>query len=145
MGRLTTVVQGVQVRSFTYDDLGRLLTETHPETSTTSYSYDANGNILSRTDARGIVTTFTYDELNRVTQKSYSDGTPSVSYYYDSQPSGSPIATINPIGRLTKITRTVSGVTASTYYSYCNCSSVTQEATVINDGTAKDLYHELRL
>ncbi len=137
MGRLVTIIQGVQSRSFTYDNLGRLLAETHPESGTTSYSYDANSNVLSRTDARGVGTYYTYDELNRVTQKTYSDGTPSVSYQYDGQPSGSPIAIVNPVGRLTKLTRTVSGVTVSSYYSYCNCSSVTQEATVINDGTVR--------
>jgi RHS repeat-associated protein len=137
MGRLYAIRQGVQTRSFTYDDLGRLLTETHPESGTTSYSYDANSNMVTKTSARGIVTTFTYDELNRVTQKSYSDGTPSVTYYYDTQPSGSPIATVNPVGRLTGVTRTVSGVTVSSYYSYCGCSSITEEATVINDGTPR--------
>jgi YD repeat-containing protein len=44
----------------------------------------------------------------------------------------------NPVGRLTKVSTTVSGVTVSNYYSYhCSCSSFSQEATVINDGTAK--------
>ncbi len=137
MSRLSAITQGSQSRLFTYDDLGRLLTETHPESGTTSYTYDANSNMISKTSARGIVTTFTYDELNRVTQKSYSDGTPSVTYYYDTQPSGSPIATVNPVGRLTGVTRTVSGVTVSSYYSYCGCSSITEEATVINDGTPR--------
>jgi RHS repeat-associated protein len=137
MGRLTAISQGIQTRSFTYDNLGRLLTETHPESGTTSYSYDANSNMVSKTNARGILTTISYDELNRVTQKSYSDGTPSVTYYYDTQPSGSPIATVNPVGRLTGVTRTVSGITVSSYYAYCSCSSITEEATVINDGTPR--------
>jgi RHS repeat-associated protein len=137
MGRLITITQGVQTRSFTYDALGRLKTETHPENGTTSYSYDANSNIVTRTDARNVTTTYAYDELNRVTSKTYSDGTPSVTYFYDSQPSGSPITIQNPVGRLTKVSTTASGVTASTYYSYCNCSSVSKESTVITDGTTK--------
>jgi RHS repeat-associated protein len=87
---------------------------------------------------RGITTVYTYDELNRVTQKTYSDTTPSVSYYYDYAPPGSPISVLNPLGRLTRVsTTTSSGVTATSYYSYCSCSSVDQEATVITDGITK--------
>ena len=33
----------------------------------------------------------THDELNRITIKTYSDGTPQVSYSYDVQPGDSPI------------------------------------------------------
>ena len=137
MGRLLAIVQGIQTRSFTYDNLGRLLSETHPESGTTTYSYDANSNLVTRTDARGITTTHYYDELNRTTQKTYSDATPQVSYYYDSAPPGSPISIAYPIGRLTRVTTTAGSVTAASYYSYCSCSSVDQEATVITDGTAK--------
>ena len=137
MARLLTIVQGIQTRSFTYDDLGRMLSETHPESGTTIYSYDANSNLVGKTDARGISAFYTYDELNRVTQKYYSDATPSASYYYDSAPPDSPISILNPVGRLTRVTTTASGVTASSYYSYCSCSSVDQEETVITDGTTK--------
>ncbi len=137
LSRLITITQGVQTRSFTYDDLGRLKSETHPESGTTSYTYDLNSNVLTRTDARGIVTYYTYDALNRVTLKSYSNGTPSVSYWYDSAPPGSPISIANPVGRLTRITTTASGATVTNYYSYCNCSSVDREATVITDGTTR--------
>jgi RHS repeat-associated protein len=137
LGRLTLISQGVQTRSFTYDSLGRLLTETLPETGTTSYIYDENSNVISRTDSRGVTTTNTYDELDRITYRSYTDGTPAVSYFYDSQPGDSPITILNPVGRLTKVQTTASGVTVSSFYSYCNCSSVNLEATVINNGTAK--------
>ncbi len=137
LGRLSAIIQGVQTRSFTYDDIGRLKSETHPESGTATYSYDANSNLHVKTEARGISTTFTYDELNRVVSKTYSDGTPSVSYFYDSQPAESPISILNPIGRLTRVTTTASGVTTSNYYSYCNCSSVDLEATVITDGITK--------
>jgi RHS repeat-associated protein len=137
MGRLITVVQGVQTRSFTYDNLSRLLSETHPESGTATYTYDYNSNLLSKTDARGISTIYTYDELNRVTQKTYSDTTPSVSYYYDYAPPGSPISILNPVGRLTRVSTTTGSVIATNYYSYCSCSSVDQEATVITDGITK--------
>ena len=136
LGRLTTISQGVQTRTFTYDALGRQLSETHPESGTTAYTYDANSNVLTRTDARGIVTTSAYDELNRITSKTFSDGTAGVTFTYDVQPVGSPITISNPIGRLTKVATTTSGVTASHYYSYCNCSSVDRESTVISgDGS----------
>jgi YD repeat-containing protein len=63
-----------------------------PEGGTTSYYYTTSGGALcannqklvcQRTDARGITTTYTYDALDRLTGKSYSNGDPSVTYYYD--------------------------------------------------------------
>jgi len=137
LGRLTQIVQGIQTRSFTYDNLGRLLSETHPEKGTTSYTYDANSNVLTKTNARGITTSYTYDALNRVTLRAYSDGTPSVSYIYDSAPGDSPISIQNVIGRLAKKTTTAGGITVSNFYSYCNCSSLEREATVIFDGITR--------
>lgn len=56
---------GWQPRTFSYDYLGRLLSETNPETGTTTYTYDtvndtgigctvnAAGNLVEKTDARG--------------------------------------------------------------------------------------------
>jgi RHS repeat-associated protein len=45
------------------------------------------GNVTSRKDARGITTTYAYDPLNRLTSKSYSDGTtPTARYGYDGNP-----------------------------------------------------------
>ncbi len=140
LGRLAAITQGVQTRSFTYDDMGRLLTETYPETGTTSYVYDANSNVVLKTDSRGIVTSITYDELNRPTYKSYSDGTPTVSYYYDGQPGDSPITAAYPIGRLTRVMTTTSGITAKNFYSYCSCTSVIQESMTIFDGSTTKTY-----
>ena len=81
---LTGVVQGgSRNRSFVYDSLKRLTSATNPESGTVSYTYDNDGNSLTRKDARSITTTYTYDVLNRVTQKSYSDGTPTANYLYD--------------------------------------------------------------
>lgn len=83
-GNLTQVVQGQQQRSFAYDSLGHLISANGPETGTISYIYDRDSNLTKKQDARNIVTTLTYDSLNRVLSRTYSDGTPDVSYFYDS-------------------------------------------------------------
>lgn len=54
---------------FTYDPLGRQLTQTRAG-STMSFEYDAVGNRTKRTDYNGTVTNYTYDNLNRLTQGS---------------------------------------------------------------------------
>lgn len=95
---LTGVTQaGSQTRSFTYNGRSQLLTANNPETGPVCYGqssstgcangYDANGNLVAKTDARGITTTYGYDALNRLTGRSYSDSTPSDSYWYDTAPS----------------------------------------------------------
>src|ERR1041385_4000664 len=104
---LTQVSQGSQTRTFVYDSLKRLTSATNPENGSAGYTYDNNGNLLTRTDARGVVTTIAYDVLNRPTAKTYSDGTPNIAYFYDSQslPAGAP--TFNrgySTGRLVAVT-----------------------------------------
>jgi RHS repeat-associated protein len=84
LDNLTSVTQGSTTRSFGYSSLKRLTSATNPESGSVTYVYDANGSLTSRTDARNITTTFsTYNGLDQVTGKSYSDGTPSVSYSYN--------------------------------------------------------------
>lgn len=102
LDNLTAVLQGVQTRSFTYDSLGRLTSATNPESGTVNYpSYDGNGNLLQKTDVRGTIT-YTYDALKRVTSRSYTDGTPMVTFQYDAT------GVANSKGRLTKVISTVS-------------------------------------
>jgi RHS repeat-associated protein len=112
LGNLRKVDQGGQLRYFMYDSLGRLIRAKNPEqtgnvsadadfpslTDTTSgtsngdwsmgYTYDADGNLAKRKDTRNVVTTYTYDNLNRVTQTSYSDGTATHIFGYDSATNG---------------------------------------------------------
>jgi YD repeat-containing protein len=88
LGDLTSVAQGAETRTFTYDGLGRLKTSVQPESGTTGYAYDAVGNLQSKTDARGVETSYSYDALNRVVQKTYTDGTPAVTYTYDAAGAG---------------------------------------------------------
>jgi YD repeat-containing protein len=47
-----------------------------------------SGQLTSAYDARNIQTQFRYDNLNRVYQVTYSDGTPTVSNYYDQASTG---------------------------------------------------------
>ena len=77
-----------QERSFVYDSLSRLGSETHPESGTASYRYDANGNLKRRTDARGISTTYSYDSLDRLETTDYTDGTPTTTVTYDQGANG---------------------------------------------------------
>ena len=107
LGNLTQVNQGGQTRSFSYSSLSRLTSATNPEVHNaqgtpvpTTYQYDANSNLTLRTDARGVATTYIYDALNRVISRSYSDGTPTVTYTYDTL--------LNGKGRLTSVSSSVS-------------------------------------
>jgi RHS repeat-associated protein len=113
MGNLLGVTQGaLAARTFTYDSLSRLLTSINPETGSTNYVYATSSGALcngdlegacQKTDSRNTTTTYTYDALNRLTQKSFSDGTPSVKFGYDQSTvtlNTSPISISNSIGRL---------------------------------------------
>lgn len=109
LDNLTTVSQGAQTRTFVYSSLKRLMSANNPENGTIVYGYDNNGNLTSKVDARSITTSFAYDLLNRVTTRTYSDGTPGVTYTYDAA------AVTNSKGRLTSIS---SSVSATNYTSY---------------------------
>jgi RHS repeat-associated protein len=97
---------GDRVRTFSYDSLSRLLCASNPENSTapcpltstatytpgtTGYTYDANGNLTiktspapNQTGSATVTASYSYDALNRLIQKSFSDGTtPTVKYGYD--------------------------------------------------------------
>lgn len=111
LGNLLTVSQGTQTRSFTYDSLSRLRTALNPESGTVTYTYDDNGNLLTKTDSRvpAVTTTYAYDALNRATTRSYSDGTPTVTYAYDSG------AVANGKGRLASVSSSVSSYSYGGY------------------------------
>ena len=130
---LTGVTQGSQTRSYHYDGLARLTQATTPESGITYYYYTTSGGALCsgspsavcrRTDARGITTTYAYnDPLNRLTGKSYSDGTPAATYAYDQASvtvgSWGPYTITNPKGRLTSaVTTSGSSLRTALVYSY---------------------------
>lgn len=101
-----------RVRRFTYDSLSRLLSSKNPESGTISYQYDPDSNVSSKTDARGITITYGYDQVHRLTQKSYSDGSSPVSFFYDSYPG---VSSDNSIGR---IVHQSNNVNAAEFFSY---------------------------
>ena len=140
---LSTVTQGSQTRTFTYDSLARLTSEANPESGTTHYCYTSSGSACAtpdtgttlcsgdrsdtcrRTDARSITTTYAYsDVLNRLTAKSYNDGvTPTANFSYDqssvSVGSWSSGTLLNYKGRMTEATTTSGSTTKSgVVYSY---------------------------
>jgi RHS repeat-associated protein len=108
-----------RTRTFTYDSLSRLLTTSNPESGNITYTYDNDGNVHTKTDARNIATTYNYDALNRLGGKSYSDGTETVYYNYDTPPGWMSDST-NVVGRLANTSNSSGGsadgkATAATY------------------------------
>ena len=99
-----------RMRTFKYDDLGRLLMESTPEAGAICYGtwngttcvdgYDANGNLMTKSTGRGIIK-YTYDVLNRMLTKTGSNL--NYQYGYDTTanfPQLQGITAYNAIGRL---------------------------------------------
>jgi RHS repeat-associated protein len=133
-------------RSFVYDSAERLTSETTPEQGTITYTYVNGGGGLcsgnltapcARTDARGVTATYSYDTLGRLTGKTYSDATPTISYSYDqsgaygltiangagertsmADGTGTSAWSYDTMGRVVAEKRTIGGVTKSAGYSY---------------------------
>ena len=156
---LLSVTQGSQLpcmsgttavsRSFTYDSVGRLVNACNPESGTTNYSYPTSNtgacsgdpsDVCTRTDARGITTTYTYnDSLNRLTSKTYSDGTPTATFSYDLTNVWGD-STTNAVGRLV-LAQTLSGSTLLTgnafeTYDPMGRPKVYRQCTPYNCGTS---------
>jgi RHS repeat-associated protein len=81
-----------------------------------------------------VVTTYTYDELNRLTQKSYSDGTPAAKYYYDSTDCLNLSVSCYNIGRRTGMSEG-SGSTPTTKWAYDAMGNILRESRTINGVT----------
>jgi RHS repeat-associated protein len=98
-----------QTRTFAYDDMGRMTSETNPESATTTYTYGTDatcgtskGDLVKKVDAVGNTTCFVYDALHRQTSVTYSGpysgNTPNKYFVYDS-------ATVNSVAMANAKTR----------------------------------------
>ena len=125
-----------QPRSYAYDSLGRVTSSTTPESGTvTTYYTDSGGATCAVEpglpcqiqDARGVLKTFSYDGINRPIGVAYSDGTPSVTYQYDTGGQ-----TAFALGRLTKI---LEGPTNSQTFTYDNFGRIKSISHVIDSTT----------
>ncbi|RPE77879.1 RHS repeat-associated protein [Frondihabitans sp. PhB161] len=105
LSKITPVTgSGLGVKSFSYDDFGRMSTQSDGAGRSTTYTYDKNdkllttafsdgtgtvtntyddaGNLLTQASASGTVTN-AYDQLSRLTSTSNSAGGGTISYGYD--------------------------------------------------------------
>ena len=134
LGNLTGVTQNsqpngtTQTRSYSFDSLSRLTSETNAESGTTSYTYDSaagctgtySGDLVKRVDAAGNTSCFTYDALHRNLSVTYPSGTyasvtPSKYFVYDA-------ATVNSVSMANAKSRV-----AEAYTCFSPCSSKTTD------------------
>lgn len=115
LGKLTKLTDAAgNVRNFTYDTLGQLLTseDLHSPSDTlfgtTTYTYDNAGNMVTILNPRNQTINYVYDKLNRPTSEDYAGGSGTeVSYTYDTDTNG--------IGRLYQSVRQGGATTTYTY------------------------------
>jgi RHS repeat-associated protein len=133
-GNLVQVTQSIpggvtQNRYFKFDSLGQLTHERQVEQGaphsqndpvtgnnvwSRRYSYNSQGQVADVYDALQVNTHLVYDGLNRVTGISHSDGTPSISFFYDqARPGG-----YYNQGLLTSVTTAPSGNSPQTTLEY---------------------------
>jgi RHS repeat-associated protein len=94
-----------QTRTYVYDDLSRMTSETNPESGTTTYTYDTDttcgtskGDLVKKIDAVGDTICYVYDALHRPTSITVASGT---------------YASSTPIKKLVYDSATVNGVVMS--------------------------------
>ena len=67
-----------------YDEASGVMTnKVYADGKGPKYNYTPDGKLAKRTWARGIVTDYTYDGWGNLTNTVYSDGTPTISLFYD--------------------------------------------------------------
>jgi RHS repeat-associated protein len=134
LGRLIGVTQNAQssnpqTRTYVYDLLGRLTSETDPENGTTTYTYDSanvgvctitsNGDLIMRTNAAGVSTCNGYDALHRLRSVGHNpaqaNNTPDKFFVFDS-------ATVNGV-----VMAHTAGRLAEAYTCMNPCTKITDE------------------
>ncbi len=134
--KLTKITDALaNIRNFTYDGLGRVLSaeDLHASTDTTfgvwNYSYDDASNLSSRLDPNGVTVVFNYDDLNRpLTEDAYNDQVFEVINGYDNCDDG--------IGRLCTTLTTALGVD----YDYNALGQIVVEEKMIDRGAYRSEY-----
>src|SRR5688572_7031816 len=102
------------------------------------FEYNSHGLLTRSSDARGVQADFSYDVLNRPTLIDYSDSSPDVRYYYDSQalPSGAPsYSKGSSNGRLIAILYGSSSSITGTYFGYDVVGRVNVQKQVTGSNT----------
>lgn len=143
---LTGVTQNAQssstqTRTYAYDDLGRMTSETNPETGTITYTYDTDstcgtskGDLVKKVDAVGDTICFAYDALHRMTSTTYSGTyasvTPNRYFVYDS-------ATVNNVAMVNVKTRMAE---AYTCFSPCSTKLTDEAFSYTARGEPSDIY-----
>ncbi len=131
------------IRSFTYDGLGRRLTaqDLHVSGDGTygsyTYTYDDAGNLTQQVDPTSQTVNFTYDDLSRPLTEDYTGASSTeITYTYDSCTYGVgrlcstsstdvlATSTYNALGLVATSTKSISGTAYSTTYSYDRVGNV---------------------
>ena len=144
LDNLKTVNQGSQMRTFVYDALSRVTSQTTPEAGTVTFTYTSFSAVQTRTDARGVITTYGYDALNRPQTVSYNtSAAPLVATtsgvtiaYKTTAPGKGQVSSVtdglgtetyafDPLGRVSSKTRTIDTRSYQTQYLYNNANQMT--------------------
>jgi YD repeat-containing protein len=94
LGQITGVTQGTQSRAYFYDLMGRMTSETNPESGSTNYAYDTAtstcttaypGQLVQKTDANNNTICYNYDLMGRMTSTTYfgPNAGPNLHFVYD--------------------------------------------------------------
>jgi len=131
---LSVEAQNGATTDYVYDGFGDMIQQASPDSGTSVYYYDPDSDLTQKIDATGATTNNTYDALDRVKTTAYpSDATENVAYTYDqttghgygvgrltslTDAAGSLSRTYNARGDIAKETRTISGNTLPTTYTF---------------------------
>ena len=147
--QLTQSNQAGQLRTYAYDNHGRLWTRTTPEQGTTTFGYNTDDTVQTITDARNAVMTFTYNSRKLPTGIAFTvpsgvAATPNVTFGYDSAGNRTSMSTsestvtfgYDTASRLTSESRTFNGLAGSFTLSYAYNQS-NQLTEITNHWNAK--------